>query len=79
MSYVLQVLVSLVFAFSGLAFALDFRGVAGRAARNSVWNRGRSGGVVIALTIFQRCIGAVIALIGVAMAVLIAMSGVRGS
>jgi len=76
-SYVLQVLFSLAFAFIGLAFALDFRGIAGRAAQNSIWNRGESRRARTVLTAVQRCIGAVIALIGVVMTVLIVMSGVR--
>ena len=77
MSYVLQGLFSLAFAFVGLAFALDFRGIARRAAQNSIWNRAESRRAGTVLTAVQRCIGAIIALFGVVTAALIVMSGVR--
>jgi ABC-type nickel/cobalt efflux system permease component RcnA len=65
-----------LFALVGLAFALDFRGIATRAARNSIWNR-RSGRSGTALTLIQRAIGAIIGLVGVTMAVLLIVAGAR--
>ena len=75
MSFILPVLFWLAFALAGLAYALDFRGLSSRAARNLLWNRGRSRHAA-GLTFIQRGIGAVIALAGLTMAVLIFMAGV---
>jgi hypothetical protein len=70
-SHVLHALPALAFALVGLAFALDFRGLSSNAARRSVWNRGGSERRAAVLTLVQRGIGAVFALVGVIVAVLI--------
>ena len=77
-SYVLPALFWLAFALAGLAYALDFRGLSARAGRYSLWNRGGSERRTAGLTIVQRGIGALIALVGLGMAVLIVVDGVRG-
>jgi hypothetical protein len=77
-SYVLPALFFLAFALAGLAYALDFRGLSTQAARHSIWNRGGSERRIAGLTLVQRSIGAVIALVGLAMTVAVLAAGVRG-
>jgi len=70
-SYVPPVVFGMVFVLFGLAFAMDFRGLSSRAAKNSIWTRRRSARAVALLTVAQRIFGAVFALVAVVMMVLI--------
>ena len=61
MTSVLPVLVMLTFGLIGLAFAVDFRGIAASAARRSAWNH--TGDRLALLTLIQRAIGVLFVLI----------------